>query len=148
MGGRSSSTRRPSMAVRRLRRRHCVRPFCAHARGVQHGLYPRAQCGGQCLACQGRGVAAWAGATATCAPVRRQPGWVAGAVTADAWRERDDEEGRWTRRPISLHKPRGARGASVFMPSPRHSFLAGTRDVVQPGAESARRLNTISRSPV
>jgi hypothetical protein len=103
---------------------------------------------GKCLACQGRGVVARAGATATCAPVRRRPGSVAGAVTADAWCERDGEEGRWMHRPISLHKPRGARGASASVPGPRHGFLAGARGVVQPGAESARRLNTISRSPV
>jgi hypothetical protein len=103
---------------------------------------------GKCLACQGRGVAAWAGATATCVPVRRRPGWAVGAVAANAWGEQDAEEGQWARRPISLRKPRGAREASASVPGPRHGFLAGARGVVQPGAESARRLNTISRSPV
>jgi hypothetical protein len=148
MGGKSSSTRRTAMAVRRLRRRRCARPFCAHARGGSSTAFiPGLKAVGQYLACQGRGVAAWAGATTTCAPVRRRPGWVAGAVAANAWRERDGEEGRWTRRPISLRKPRGARGASASVSGSRHGFLAGARRHAA-REESARRLNTISRSPV
>jgi hypothetical protein len=36
-----------------------------------------------------------------------------------AWRERDGEEGWRMRRPIALHKPRGACGASASVPGPR-----------------------------
>jgi hypothetical protein len=86
--------------------------------GSSTAFIPGPKAVGQCLVCQGRGVTAWAGATATCAPVRRRPGWVAGVVTANAWRERDSEEGWWTRRPISLRKPCGARGASASVPGP------------------------------
>jgi hypothetical protein len=89
---------------------------------------------GQCLACQGRGVAAWARATASYAPVRRRPGWVAGAATADAWHERNGEEGRRTRRPIPLRKPRGARGASAFVSGPRWGLRRRQRTTWRPAS--------------
>jgi hypothetical protein len=47
-------------------------------------------------------------------------------VTVDAWHERDGGERRWARRPMPLRVPRGARGASTSVPSPRRGFLAAT----------------------
>jgi hypothetical protein len=89
---------------------------------------------GQCLECQGRGVAAWAQATATYASVQRRLGWVVGAVTADAWHERNGEEGQRMRRPIPPRKPRGARGASASMPGPRWGLRRRQRTAWRPAS--------------
>jgi hypothetical protein len=89
---------------------------------------------GQCLACQGRGVAAWARATAMYAPVRRRLSWVVGAVTADAWHEQNGEEGRQTHRPIPPRKPRGARGASASVPGPRWGLMRRQRTAWRPAS--------------
>jgi hypothetical protein len=59
--------------------------------------------------------------------VRRRRDWLGGAVTVDAWREQDGGERRWTRRPMPLHVPRGARGASASVLGPQRGSLAATR---------------------
>jgi hypothetical protein len=59
--------------------------------------------------------------------VRQRHDWLGGAVTVDAWPERDGGERRWTRRLMPLRVPRGARRASASVPGPRRGFLAATR---------------------
>jgi hypothetical protein len=56
--------------------------------------------------------------------VRRRRDWLGGAVTVDAWRERDGGERRWARRPMPLRVSCGASGASASVPGPRCGFLA------------------------
>jgi hypothetical protein len=80
--------------------------------------------------------------------VRRRRAWSGGAVTVDAWRERDGGETSVERRPMPLRVPRGARGTSASVPGPRRGFLAAARGVVRHGIKSAGRLKIISRSPV
>jgi hypothetical protein len=103
---------------------------------------PRPKVVGQCLACQGRGVAAWARATATYAPVQRRPGWVVGAVTTDAWHERNGEEGGGR----AVQSPHASRVEPV---GPRHPCRAHGGGCggssAQPGA---RRRAARSGAPV
>jgi hypothetical protein len=54
-----------------------------------------------------------------------------------AWRERNGEEGRRTRRPITLLKPRGARGASASVPGPRWGLRRRQRTAGRPTSRGA-----------
>jgi transposase-like protein len=50
--------------------------------------------------------------------VRRRHDWSSGAVTVDAWRERDGEETSVERRPMPLRAPHGAHGTSTSVLGP------------------------------
>jgi hypothetical protein len=88
--------------------------------------------------------AAWRPSTAATPWGRQRTGSSACQDAHGTWREQDGKEGRRTRRPIALRKPRGARGASCSLRRPQATVALGSRSN---GSRSSRPKSASQTPP-
>jgi hypothetical protein len=88
--------------------------------------------------------AAWRPSTAATPWGRQRTGSSACQDAHGTWREQDGKEGRRTRRPIALRKPRGARGASCSLRRLQATVALGSRSN---GSRSSRPKSASQTPP-